>query len=140
MQPVTSMFQRYGQPAGYDEMFCVPGVPRPHYTQLFDLLSEISAAQFEPRRQVADMDFLRRGITFTVYSSDEGVEKIFPFDLVPRIIPLAEWRALEAGLQQRIRALNLFLHDIYHDKQILRDGVIPLDLVLGSPNYSWEMV
>src|SRR5713226_6809013 len=98
MQPITSMFQQYGEPVGYDEMFCAPGVPRPHYTQLFDLLTDVSAAQFEPRRQAADMDFLRRGITFTVYSSDEGVEKIFPFDLIPRIVPLSEWQRLEAGL------------------------------------------
>src|SRR5262249_25332203 len=122
--PSSSMFDNYANPGCYDEMFCEPGLPRAHYGALFNLLGNMSAAQFEPRRQVADMDFLRRGITFTVYSSDEGVEKIFPFDLVPRIIPLAEWRALEAGLQQRIRALNLFLHDIYHDKQILRDHVI----------------
>jgi uncharacterized circularly permuted ATP-grasp superfamily protein len=140
MQPVTSMFQEYGQLVGYDEMFCATGVPRQHYAQLFDLLTYISAAQFEPRRQAADMDFLRRGITFTVYSSDEGVEKIFPFDLIPRIVPLSEWRGLEAGLCQRIKALNLFLFDVYHERRILKDGVVPTDMVLASPNYRWEMV
>src|SRR5258707_14510289 len=140
MQPVTSMFRQYGETAGYDEMFCAPGVPRPHYAQLFDVLSEISASQFEPRRQAADMDFLRRGITFTVYSSDEGVEKIFPFDLIPRIVPLSEWLRLEAGLAQRIKALNLFLYYVYHDRRILRDGVVPGEMVLGSVNYRWEMV
>jgi uncharacterized circularly permuted ATP-grasp superfamily protein len=140
VQVADSMFRHYGNPGGYDEMFEAPGVPRPHYTQLFNLLNEISPAQFEPRRQVADMDFLRRGITFTVYSSDEGVEKIFPFDLIPRVVPLSEWRRIETGLQQRIHALNLFLHDIYHGQQILRDGVVPIDMVLGSPNFRWEMV
>jgi len=137
---MTSLFDNYPMPQTFDEMFEAPGKPRPHYARLYQMLNELSADQFEPRRQVADMDFLRRGITFTVYSSDEGVEKIFPFDLIPRIVPLSEWRVLEAGLQQRIRALNLFLQDIYHDRRILRDGVIPFDLVLGSSNYRWEMI
>lgn len=137
---MTTMFDQYTIPACYDEMFESPGVPRPHYAHLYKLLNEMSPAQFEPRRQVADMDFLRRGITFTVYSADEGVEKIFPFDLIPRIVPLTEWRMLEAGLQQRIKALNLFIHDVYHTRRILRDAVVPVDLVLGSPNYRWEMV
>jgi uncharacterized circularly permuted ATP-grasp superfamily protein len=136
----SMMFQHYGQPTGYDEMFSETGVPRPHYAPLFDLLSHLTQEQFEPRRQVADMDFLRRGITFTVYSSDEGVEKIFPFDLIPRIVPLSEWRQIEAGLRQRIKALNMFLYDVYHSRQILRDGVVPTDLILASPNYRWEMV
>ncbi len=134
------MFDQYQFPDCYDEMFESPGVPRSHYAHLYEVLSEMSAEQFEPRRQVADLDFLRRGITFTVYSSDEGVEKIFPFDLTPRIVPMSEWRNLEAGLQQRIKALNLFIHDVYHDRRILRDGVIPVEMVLGSPNYRWEMV
>jgi uncharacterized circularly permuted ATP-grasp superfamily protein len=137
---MTTMFDQYKLANGYDEMFEAPGVPRPHYAALYKLLSEIKREEFEPRRQVADLDFLRRGITFTVYSSDEGVEKIFPFDLIPRIVPLSEWRLLEAGLQQRIKALNLFLVDVYHDRRILRDGVIPVEMVLGSPNYRWEMV
>lgn len=136
----STLFDNYQLTAGYDEMFEAPGVPRPHYAALHRLLSEITREDFEPRRQVADLDFLRRGITFTVYSSDEGVEKIFPFDLVPRIVPVSEWRALEAGLQQRIRALNMFLMDVYHDRRILRDGVVPVEMVLGSPNYRWEMV
>ncbi len=136
----TSMFANYQPPGCYDEMFDADDRPRPHYARLFAFLDNLSPELFEPRRQIADMDFLRRGITFTVYSSDEGVEKIFPFDLIPRIVPLSEWRLLEAGLKQRINALNLFLHDIYHGQNILRDGVVPADLVLGSPNYRWEMV
>src|SRR5260221_10412880 len=134
------MFNNYKQLGCYDEMFDSAGAPREHYARLFNFLNGLSPEQFEPRRQIADMDFLRRGITFTVYSSEEGVEKIFPFDLIPRIVPTSEWRALEAGLKQRINALNLFLHDVYHGQDILRDGVVPVDLVLGSPNYRWEMV
>src|SRR5579859_4196056 len=101
------MFANYQQPGCYDEMFDEADRPRSHYARLFAFLDNLSPEQFEPRRQIADMDFLRRGITFTVYSSDEGVEKIFPFDLIPRIVPLSEWRMLEAGLKQRINALNL---------------------------------
>jgi uncharacterized circularly permuted ATP-grasp superfamily protein len=119
------MFQHYGEPAGFDEMFAETGVPRPSYAPLFDLLKNIEPVQFEASRQIADTDFLRRGITFTVYSSDEGVEKIFPFDLIPRIIPLSEWRRIEAGLCQRIKALNMFLYDVYHTRQVLRDGLSP---------------
>jgi uncharacterized circularly permuted ATP-grasp superfamily protein len=140
VQLATSMFNNYQQLSCYDEMFDDTGNPRAHYARLFKFLDDMLPEQFEPRRQIADMDFLRRGITFTVYSSDEGVEKIFPFDLIPRIVPMSEWQILEAGLKQRIYALNLFLHDVYHKQQILRDGVIPADMVLGSPNYRWEMV
>jgi uncharacterized circularly permuted ATP-grasp superfamily protein len=140
VQLATSMFTHYKQLACYDEMFDDAGQPRAHYAQLFKFLDELLPEQFEPRRQIADMDFLRRGITFTVYSSDEGVEKIFPFDLIPRIVPMSEWQLLDAGLKQRIYALNLFLHDVYHKREILRDGVVPVDMVLGSANYRWEMV
>src|SRR5215475_15460933 len=125
------MFNNYAQLPCYDEMFDSGGMPRTHYARLFDYLQDMSSDDFEPRREIADMDFLRRGITFTVYSSDEGVEKIFPFDLIPRIVPMAEWRQLEAGLKQRIHCLNLFLRDIYHERWILRDDVVPADMVLG---------
>ena len=140
MQLSPSMFTNYSQHFCYDEMFGTDGLPRPHYARLFQVLEDLSPAEFEPRRQIADMDFLRRGITFTVYANDEGVEKIFPFDLIPRIVPMSEWRKLESGLKQRIYALNLFLHDIYHEQKILRDRIVPADLILGSANYRWEMV
>lgn len=134
-----SLFEHYTLPPCYDEMFEDSGTPRSHYAALYQLLSEMSKEEFEPRRQVADLDFLRRGITFTVYSSEEGVEKIFPFDLTPRIVAYQEWKLLEAGLQQRIKAINEFLYDVYHTRRILRDGIVPTDMVLGSPNYRWEM-
>ena len=81
---------------------------------------------------MADLAFLNQGITFTVYSDNQGTERIFPFDLVPRIIPAPEWEHIEAGLTQRITALNLFLHDIYHDQQIFKDKVIPRHLRRGG--------
>ncbi len=82
MQLSPSMFANYSQHFCYDEMFGADGLPRPHYARLFQMLEDLSPEEFEPRRQIADMDFLRRGITFTVYANDEGVEKIFPFDLI----------------------------------------------------------
>ena len=83
----------------------------------------------------ADSAFINQGITFSVYSDRRGTEKIFPFDLIPRTIPASEWEKLEAGLVQRIRALNLFLHDVYHDQRILKEKVVPADLVLGSKGF-----
>ena len=82
-----------------------------------------------------DMAFLRQGITFNVYGDAQGAEKIFPFDLLPRIIPATEWEHIERGLAQRITALNLFLHDIYHEQKIVKDGVIPEFYVLSAPPF-----
>ena len=96
--------------------------------------------EFSTKRTSADLVFVNQGITFSVYSDRRGVEKIFPFDLIPRTIPAAEWADLEAGLVQRIKALNLFLHDVYHDQRILNEKVIPADLVLGSKGFRKEMV
>jgi uncharacterized circularly permuted ATP-grasp superfamily protein len=88
----------------------------------------------------ADQVFLTQGITFTVYSERDNIERIFPFDLVPRVIPNSEWQRLERGLKQRVIALNLFLHDVYHGQRIVRDGVIPAHLVYGAKHYRREMI
>jgi uncharacterized circularly permuted ATP-grasp superfamily protein len=124
----------------FDEMFAGPGEPRPHYRVLHQHLASLSAGTFEERRRAADMLFLYQGITFTVYSEQEGIERIFPFDLVPRIIPRAEWTHLERGLTQRVTALNLFLEDVYHRQRILREGHIPPELVFGARHFRREMV
>ncbi len=84
--------------------------------------------------------FLTQGITFTVYNDNRGTEKIFPFDLIPRIIPAEEWEFIERGLEQRIRALNLFLHDIYHDQRILKEKVIPEEYVLSAAHFRKEFM
>ncbi len=94
---------------------------------------------FQLRRVSADLAFINQGITFSVYSDRRGVEKIFPFDLIPRLVASSEWKIIEAGLTQRIQALNLFLDDIYHDRRILREKVIPEELVLLSKGYRPEM-
>ena len=124
----------------YDEMFASPGEPRTHYGVLRDHLKTMTAEMFAERRRVADAAFLYQGITFTVYGQEQGIERIFPFDLVPRIIPRAEWDHIERGLIQRVTALNLFLHDIYHDQRILREKRIPAELVFSSRNFRREMV
>lgn len=123
----------------WDEVFSDPGVVRPHYRRLADALSTLRPADVERRQRAADLSFQARGITFAVNQGPEGVEKIMPFDLVPRIITPDEWRTIEHGLEQRVRALNLFLDDIYHDARILRQGVVPADMVLGSRGYRREM-
>ena len=83
--------------------------------------------------------FMNQGITFTVYSDDAGIEKIFPFDIIPRILPAAEWDHIEKGIKQRLKALNLFLKDIYSDQQIIKDKIIPADLIASCPHYTREV-
>lgn len=123
----------------FDEMFAESEVPRPHYAPVAQRLSEMTADAFEKRRRMADVLFRNQGITFTVYNDARGVEKIFPFDLVPRIVPADEWSLLERGLAQRITALNLFCQDIYHQQRILKDKIIPPELIFGAKMFRREM-
>jgi uncharacterized circularly permuted ATP-grasp superfamily protein len=134
------LFAEYREEGFYDEMFDAAGEPRAHYRGIYDQLSAMSAADFAARRKRADLTFLQQGITFTVYGQDGGnTERIFPFDLVPRVITARKWARMEAGLKQRIYALNLFLKDIYNEQKILKDGVVPADLVLGCCDYRREV-
>jgi uncharacterized circularly permuted ATP-grasp superfamily protein len=107
---------------------------------LHERLAILPREEFEQRRAAVDLAFLRRGVTFTVYDNPEGTEKIFPFDLIPRIIPSSEWKQLEAGLIQRVNALNLFLHDIYHEQKILKDKVIPAAQILSAKHFRREFM
>jgi uncharacterized circularly permuted ATP-grasp superfamily protein len=124
----------------YDEMFESPAAPRSHYRILHEQLSDTSADTLAEHRKVADASFLYQGITFTVYGQENGIERIFPFDLVPRIIPHNEWKSLEKGLTQRVTALNLFLHDVYHEQRILREKRIPSELVFSAKHFRREMM
>jgi uncharacterized circularly permuted ATP-grasp superfamily protein len=124
----------------FDEMFSGPGVPRPHYRKLLERFTEMDRDEFERKRALAASTFLSQGVTFTVYNDDQGTERIFPFDLLPRIIPADEWEKVERGLVQRITALNLFLHDIYHEQNILRDGVIPKAIVWEAAHFRPEFM
>jgi uncharacterized circularly permuted ATP-grasp superfamily protein len=125
-------------PAVWDEMLDGSGVRKP-YASIFDLLQRISSEDFNKKEELAKRLFMSQGVTFTVYSSGEGIEKIFPFDIIPRIITGAEWMTIDNGIKQRLRALNLFLKDIYHDQFILHDGVVPVDLIYTCPHYLREM-
>jgi uncharacterized circularly permuted ATP-grasp superfamily protein len=133
------MFESYEVNGLFDEMFSAPGAPRPHYAPAAARLQALGADAFARRVKMADVSFRNQGITFTVYSDQRGVEKIFPFDLIPRIIPANEWDKIERGLMQRITALNLFCQDIYHDQKILREKIVPPELIYGAKMFRREM-
>jgi len=134
------MLGKYNANNGYDEMLDAQGNLRSHYRKFHKLFEGLTPPEFHTKRQAIDTAFLRQGITFNVYGDAQGAERIFPFDLIPRIIPAKEWEHLERGLAQRITALNLFLHDIYHEQKILKDGVIPEFYVLSARHFRREFV
>ena len=134
-----SRFDDYWLDSAYDEMFEGAGAPRPHYRALHQLLAEVPAAEMRRRKQAADVTFLNQGITFTVYGREEGTERIFPHDLLPRIITSAEWETIERGLAQRITALNLFLKDIYGEGKCLAAGVVPRHIVYSCKHFRRQM-
>ena len=138
--PVFPLEGRYDLGAFFDEMFDAAGHSRPHYRALAEQLAALSVEEFEQRRHAVDVSFLNQGIGFTVYGEEEGLERIFPFDLIPRVIPQDEWAHIERGVIQRVRALNLFLEDVYHAQRILRDGRIPAELVFGATHFRREMI
>jgi uncharacterized circularly permuted ATP-grasp superfamily protein len=124
----------------YNEMLAEDGAVRPHYAAFADWLRETPPERIVQNRQAADLLFHRVGITFAVYGEASGAERLIPFDIVPHIIPGPRWERLAAGLEQRVTALNRFLHDIYHDQDILRAGVIAREDVEGNSQFRREMV
>jgi uncharacterized circularly permuted ATP-grasp superfamily protein len=140
-ESIPSSFKKYTvDPAGYDEMLTPDGTPRTAYQALYDYVGRLSAAELDHRQRASSVSFMQQGITFTVYGESQGIERTFPFDLLPRIITRDEWRTIHAGLEQRIVALNRFLYDIYHDGKIFRDKVVPYDLIASSRHYRREMI
>jgi uncharacterized circularly permuted ATP-grasp superfamily protein len=131
--------QNYLVDEAYDEMFDASRTPREHYRSLLDTFTSLPAEEIRRRKHSADLSFLNQGITFTVYGREEGTEKIFPYDLLPRIITSAEWTHIEKGLTQRITALNLFLGDIYNEGRILNDGIVPREIVFSCKHFRREM-
>ena len=123
----------------FDEMFATPALARPHCEALIQALVELPADELGSLQKRVNRALLHEGITFTVYGDDESIERVFPVDCVPRLVPVSEWEHIERGLVQRVQALNLFLADVYGKGLILRDGVVPEDLVRGCPNYRPEM-
>ncbi|HEY0606511.1 MAG TPA: circularly permuted type 2 ATP-grasp protein [Herpetosiphonaceae bacterium] len=132
-------FSSYELDTAYDEMFTADGRARPHYAALYDRLLSLPGDELQRRAQAAELSFLNQGITFTVYGREQGTERIIPHDLLPRLIPGAEWATIERGLAQRITALNLFLKDVYHEGRILAAGVVPRALIYSCRHYRREM-
>ncbi len=128
-------FSGYETGGYYDEMFEPDGSPRPHARLLIETIQSLSDGQLLRYKHAADRHLLQMGITFNVYGEAEGTERIFPFDLVPRIVSAAEWDYLERGLRQRIHALNEFIDDIYHEQKIVKDGVIPREVIFSAWSY-----
>jgi uncharacterized circularly permuted ATP-grasp superfamily protein len=123
----------------FNEMYRPDGSVREHYLPLGDWLTTTPKERIAQMRQAAQILFHRVGITFAVYGDDSGAERLIPFDVLPHIIPMSEWRELHAGLKQRVRALNMFLHDIYHEREIVKAGRIPDAKVSGNPQFKKEM-
>ena len=134
------MFNRYVKGEFFDEMFSHTSKKTfPHYECLLEHYANYNVASLSNKQRLVEDIFLEEGITFTVYGDNQGTERIFPFDLIPRIIPQKEWQLIEEGLTQRLIALNLFLHDIYHEGQIIKDQVIPESVVKTAIHYCPEM-
>ncbi len=124
----------------FDEAFGPEGGPRRHYAPLVTILESFTHGEIERRERLQRLSLIDQGITFTVYGEKEGTERIFPFDFVPRVIPAREWERLQAGLVQRVTALNLFIADVYQGQRCIRDGIIPADLVLSRREYKRELL
>ncbi len=132
-------YTRYALGAAYDEMFSPAGLPRTPYAALDRRLTSLPLDELVRRQQACEQSFLHQGITFTVYNASQATERIIPTDLLPRIVTAKEWNHVERGLIQRIRALNLFLGDIYGDAAVLKDGIVPREMIFGSKYYRREM-
>jgi len=133
------LFQDYETGAAYDEAVTPAISEREHYHPLVESLGALDPVTLSGRQRATELFFLNRGTTFTVYGGDQtSIDRIFPFDTVPRLVPAAEWAHVERGLKQRLYALNLFLHDLYHEQKILRDGVVPVDLIYRATHFRRE--
>ncbi len=133
-------FNSYDTENFYDELILSPGVPRPGSRILVERIESLQDGNILGRQKAAEAAMFNMGVTFTVYGSDEGTEKIFPFDIIPRIVEADDWSYIERGLKQRIQALNLFLDDIYHDQKILRDKAIPKEIIRSATSFRPQCV
>ena len=139
MASIDSVGADYRQNGFYDEMLAGPGQPRPAYRRLYEHLEELGPEELQRRHELANQMFKHHGITFAVYPDAQGTEKVFPFDIIPRVITARTWQRLEAGLKQRLAALNLFLDDVYGRKLILKQRAVPAEIVLSSTLYMREV-
>lgn len=140
MQPITSA-RHSGEAMPYHEFYRDNFEPRDHYRPLWEHIRATGQNLLARKAHEAHLALHTEGVTFTVYgNSEEGIERVWPFDLLPRIIPAAEWAHIDAGLKQRVKALNLFLHDLYHDQRILKDGVVPPELIFRGKDFRREVM
>ena len=142
MRMPLNRFISYETNGFFDEMFGSGDHSEPlsHYHRIASRIAKLDDDRMETKQRQAASSFLEHGITFTVYGDEEGSERIFPFDLIPRVIPLKEWQKVEQGLSQRIIALNLFLNDVYHGGKIIKDGIVPKEVVESSAHFRREMI
>ena len=131
-------FDGYITESFYDEFFESDGKPRPSAQAIVDRINSLPAGELGRRQKAAEAALLQMGITFTVYGDEEGVDRVFPFDIIPRIVEPADWAYIERGLKQRIYALNFFLEDIYNEQRILKDQVVPEDLIRSGRSFRPE--
>ncbi len=134
-----AFLSEYKCPNGIWDEMCDAAQIRQQYAKVFEALQQLDTAALQQKDRIASELFMNQGITFTVYSDNAGIERIFPFDIIPRIITGKEWDHVEKGIQQRLKALNLFLKDIYNDQQILKDGVVPNELIASCPHFTREV-
>jgi uncharacterized circularly permuted ATP-grasp superfamily protein len=137
--PGSHLFEQYNIYQGtWDEM-CGDESIRSQYQRVFEDISKLPDEVLQQKDKLASELFMNQGITFTVYSDDAGIERIFPFDIIPRILTASEWEHIEKGIKQRLKALNLFLKDIYSAQQIIKDKIIPAELIASCPHYTREI-
>jgi uncharacterized circularly permuted ATP-grasp superfamily protein len=135
----TGLLDGYDPGGFFCEAFGGAGSDAPHTRTVRERLDQVSLAELRRRAQAAERELFNLGVTFTVYTSREQIDRILPFDVIPRVLSAGEWDTIERGVIQRVTALNRFIHDIYHDQRILKDGIVPAELVLGNANFRPQM-
>jgi len=133
------VLEGYDQGEFFCELFGSPARPADYAATIRARLNALTIEDLKQRAEAAERELFNLGITFTLYSGATSIDRILPFDVIPRVLSPADWTTIETGVVQRITALNLFLHDIYHDQKVLKDGIVPAGLVLQNPNYRPQM-
>lgn len=124
----------------YDELFSAANTPRTASRKLFDYLTTLDSEDVYNRKMTAESAIIEQGITFTVYSDGKNIDRAWPFDIIPRVISSADWMDAEEGLKQRLKALNMFINDLYNEQNILKDGIVPEDVIMTSKNFRKECI
>jgi uncharacterized circularly permuted ATP-grasp superfamily protein len=137
---MTIDWKNYDPGEFYDELISTPGYARAPARNLTSWLRSLSYEELQVRKLDAELAIIDKGVTFTVYSDGENIDRAWPFDIIPRVMPIREWRIIEAGLKQRLQALNLFIDDLYHDQNIITDGIVPKSLIAHSKGFRKECV